>query len=189
MASEKPDHQEKVISGSAKKVKKNGLEKMADVFVEEDLKSVKQSVLRENVIPGTKELIANTLHNAIDLIFFGESNHRQARKRNGYTSYSQIFTSKNAANGGVTNKPRRNRHSYQEISVETRDEANDILEALADQIETYGIASVADLYEFAGLDTDWTDNDYGWEDITEASVIRRSHDEYVIRMPRPIPIK
>lgn len=187
MASEKPDHQEKVISGSAKKVKKNGLEKMADVFVEEDLKSVRQSVMKENIIPGVKELISNTLHNAIDLIFFGESGHRKIKK-NGYTNYSQIFTAKNTS--GVPNKPRRGtRRSYEEVCVETRDEAEDIMNALYDQIEQYGSASIMDLYDFAGLDTTWTDNDYGWDDISEATIIRRAHDEYVIRMPRPIPIK
>lgn len=187
MAEQKPEHQDKVISGNAKKVKKNGLEKMADVFVEEDLRSVRKSVMKENIIPGVKELISNTLHNAIDLIFFGESSHRRVSKKNGYTSYSTIFSQKNPNSTGKSQ--RKGRYGFEEVCVETRAEAEDIMRSMYEQLDQYGSASVMDLYDFAGVDTTWTDNDWGWDDLDEAAIIRRAHDQYVIKMPKPIPIK
>ena len=55
-------------------------------------------------------------------------------------------------------------------------------------IETYGIVSVADLYELVGVDGEYTDNDYGWTNIRNADVVR-TRDGYLLSLPKAMPIK
>ena len=54
-------------------------------------------------------------------------------------------------------------------------------------IATYGLVSVADLYDLVGIAGSYTDNKYGWTDIRNASVVR-VRDGYVIKLPRALPL-
>ena len=55
---------------------------------------------------------------------------------------------------------------------------------MADLCETYGQVTVADLYDLVGISGSFTDNNYGWTDMREASV-RRVRDGYILSLPRP----
>ena len=54
-------------------------------------------------------------------------------------------------------------------------------------IETYGVASVADLYDLVGLRCEYTDNKYGWNNLRNAEPIR-VRDGYMLKMPKALPI-
>ena len=55
-------------------------------------------------------------------------------------------------------------------------------------ISTYGIVSVADLYDLVGITGgSYTDNKYGWTNVHNASVIR-VRDGYMIKMPKALPL-
>ena len=54
--------------------------------------------------------------------------------------------------------------------------------------EPYGIASVADLYDLAGITCrSYTANKYGWTDIRSAKVVR-IRDGYILQLPRTVQI-
>ena len=55
-------------------------------------------------------------------------------------------------------------------------------------IANYGIASVADLYDLAGITCrNYTANRYGWTDIQSAKVIR-TREGYTLQLPRTVQI-
>lgn len=54
-------------------------------------------------------------------------------------------------------------------------------------IDTYGLASVADLYDLVGKTCEYTDNNYGWNDIRSAAVVR-VRDGYLLKLPRALPL-
>ena len=54
-------------------------------------------------------------------------------------------------------------------------------------IETYGMVSVADLYDLVGITCNYTDNKYGWTSVRNAEPVR-TRDGYVLKLSRPIPI-
>ena len=59
---------------------------------------------------------------------------------------------------------------------------------LVSAINTYGIASVADLYDLAGITCrSYTANKYGWTDIRSAKVVR-IRDGYILELPRTVQI-
>lgn len=63
-----------------------------------------------------------------------------------------------------------------------------VLDQLESAIANYGIASVADLYDLAGITCrNYTANRYGWTDIQLAKVIR-TREGYTLQLPRTVQI-
>ena len=58
-----------------------------------------------------------------------------------------------------------------------------------DVIETYGMVSVMDLYDLVGISGQYTDNNYGWKNLRNAEPIRTRDGEYMLKLPKAIPLK
>jgi hypothetical protein len=57
-----------------------------------------------------------------------------------------------------------------------------------DIINRYGVVSVGDLYDLAGISTtNYTVNKYGWTNIRSAHVVR-TRDGYLLKLPRALPL-
>jgi hypothetical protein len=82
----------------------------------------------------------------------------------------------------------KSRYELREIILETRGEAEAVLEMLNEALDTYQTVSVADLYSAVGITADWVDNKVGWTDLRMAR-IRKTIDGYVLDMPRPVSIE
>ena len=52
---------EKVVSGSVKSKKKNGLQKITNVFVPEDVDDVKSYIFEDIVVPAVKDIILDAV--------------------------------------------------------------------------------------------------------------------------------
>ena len=81
----------------------------------------------------------------------------------------------------------RTGYNYDDIILETRGEAEEVLERMEELIETYGIVSVADLYDLVGITGNYTDNKYGWTNIRNAEPVR-VRDGYMLKLPKALPI-
>lgn len=62
-----------------------------------------------------------------------------------------------------------------------------VLEVLSDLAERYEVATVADLYDAAGLSSDYTDRKWGWTDLRDAQIVR-VRTGYLIQLPPPVPL-
>ena len=81
----------------------------------------------------------------------------------------------------------RSSYSYDDIILNSRGEAEDVLMRMDELMETYGLVRVADLYDLVGITGNYTDNKYGWTNIRNAEIVR-VRDGYMIKMPRAVPI-
>lgn len=81
----------------------------------------------------------------------------------------------------------RARHNFDEIVLDQRSEAEDVIDRLFDLVSRYESASVADLYELVGLSSVHTDNRWGWTDLTGAGV-SRIRGGYLLDLPEPEPL-
>lgn len=180
---------EKVISGTAKKRKKSGAEKLASVFVTEDVEKVKSYILMDVLVPAVKKAISDIVTNGIDMILYGETNHKEHKTVASKVSYRNYYDKKEEPRYHERYSSNRSRigYDYDDIILDTRGEAENVMERMYDLIETYKMVSVADLYELVGVTGSYTDNKYGWTDISTASVVR-IRDGYVIKMPRAMPL-
>ena len=176
----------KVVKGKVKTKKKSGITKFTDVFISEDVSSVKSYIIGEVLIPAMKKALSDIVTNGIDMILYGETGHSKKSSPVGGISYRNYYDRKDDdyRYGGSR---ARTGYSQDDILVDSRGEADEILERMDELIATYGVVSVADLYDLAGITCAYTDNKYGWTSIRNAEV-RRVRDRYVIKMPKAMPI-
>ena len=70
---------------------------------------------------------------------------------------------------------------------EDKRDAVAVLDGLVESTVKYEFATVMDFNQLAGQESNFTDNDFGWDDLRSARVIR-IRDGYVLDLPVPIPI-
>jgi hypothetical protein len=73
---------------------------------------------------------------------------------------------------------------YVNTVFNSRYEADQILSSLVDAVIDYGYASVEDLNELKGIDSLYTDKNWGWYNLDEAT-IERAGSKYRLNLPRP----
>lgn len=184
----KPEKVEKVISGTAKTKPKSGLTKFADVFISEDIASVKSYILVDVLVPAVKKAISDIVTNGIDMILYGESSAPRktggAASKVSYRNYYDKATSRDSRSVGTRST---NNYNCDDIVIDSRGEAEEVLARMDELISTYGIVTVADFYDMCGITCDYTANKYGWTNIRNAQVVR-VRDGYMIKMPKSMPI-
>ena len=183
---------EKVIHGTAKVKKKSELRKFADNFISEDVDSVKTYVIRDVVIPSVIDLVEDIVVGGIRTLLRGDSGRRESRDRRyggspsyvNYTRYSDRRDDRRSSD----NQTRRG-YGYDDVVVNSRADAEAVIEQMDGLLDTYGMVSVADLYDLVGMSSNYTDNNYGWTNIRNAEPVRLRDGGWMIKMPRAIPIK
>lgn len=173
---------EKIISGTAKSKKKNEIRKFADAFISEDISSVKSYIVLDVFVPAMKKAISDVVTNGIDMILYGETGHA---KKSGASkiSYSKYYDRINDRPSSRT----RTGYSYDDIVLDDRGEAEEVLSRMDELIDTYGLVSVADLYDLVGITGSYTDNKYGWTNIRSAHTVR-TNDGYLLKLPKALPL-
>lgn len=81
----------------------------------------------------------------------------------------------------------RARHDFDNIVYTSRAEAEDVLSHLVDLIMEYGEATVAAFYELSRIESNYTDNNYGWTNLRDAYT-DRVRNGYIIHFPRARPL-
>lgn len=76
-----------------------------------------------------------------------------------------------------------------QILFATWSNADEVLDGLLEIINSYGIATVADLKDLCDLSSSYVDNLYGWADLRDRAKIIRVRNGYVLDLPKALPIK
>lgn len=176
---------EKVISGNAKVKKKSGASKFADVFVSEDVTNVKSYVVMDVLVPALKKLVYDIVTDGIDMILYGSTGHTKKRsnKNSSYVDYRSISSERRDDRRYDRDSSARARYDFGDVSLDSKTEAEDVLASMDELIEQYGMVTVADLYDLIGVTCDYTDNKYGWTNISTASAVR-GRDGWMLKLPR-----
>lgn len=175
----------KVTKGKVKVKKKSELHKLANTFISEDAAKVKSYVIGDVLIPAIKKAISDIVTNGIDMILYGETGHSK-RSSSSRISYSKYYDDRRDDRRSSTSAL-SSRYDYDDVIFETRDEAKEVLERMDELIDLYGVASIADFYDLAGITGNYTDNKYGWTNLASADVVR-VRDGYTIKLPRVRPL-
>lgn len=180
---------EKVVAGPVKTRKKSKLGKFAEEFISEDAKNVKSYVFGEVLIPAIKKAISDIVTDGIDIILYGESRRggriRSTADKVSYRNYYDRDSRLSRASD--RNTLSISGYSYDDVILSSRGEAEDVLTRMDELMDTYGLVRVADLYDLVGITGNYTDNKYGWTNITRAEIVR-TRDGFMIKMPRAVPI-
>lgn len=195
----------KVITGKVMTRKKPLSTKFAEMVMGEgnDINSVIGYVINDVLVPNAKSTISDMVSSGIEMLFFGTTSGKRNRSSGGRdrtrTSYSSYY--KDDYRDRDRNRDRdkdrdrdigrnRARHNFDDIVLETRGEAEEVLESLMELVDQYGVASVSDFYAMVDMTSNFTEQDYGWENLTTHNTrIDRVRQGFIINLPRPKSIK
>ena len=173
---------EKIISGSVKSKKKGGIQKLANIFISDDVDDVKSYIFEDIVVPAVKDIILD----AVKAVLGVNGTYKGKSTAAGKVSYRKYYDDRDRRESSTTSRVRR-AYDYDDIIIDNRGEAEDVLVRMDELIATYGLVSVADYYDLVGVSGNYTDNKYGWTDIRGATTVRVG-DGYMIKLPRVKPL-
>jgi hypothetical protein len=176
---------EKVIKGNAI-TRKNEMRRLTDVFISEDVKNVKEYLIMDVLVPTIKKTIVDVVTDSVSMIF-GMS-PRRGDSKSGKISYDRFYNRNDGDRNAASSNRTRNGYSYDDIALESRQEAEEVLTRMDELVDTYGEVTVADLYDLVGVTCEFTDNNYGWTNIRNAKVVRLRDGKYMIDLPKALPI-
>lgn len=180
---------QKVVKGPVK-TKKNEVRKLADIFISEDITSVKNYIFMDVLVPAVKKAIYDIVTNGIDMFLYGGTGKGKSSSPSGAkVSYRNYYDQKNTNNGyrGSENTRNQSGFDYDDLEFENRGDAEAVIGQMQGAIVKYGFVTVADLFDMVDLPTPYTSQKYGWMDVSSAEVIR-FRGKYRLRLPRAVPI-
>ena len=178
---------EKVVTGKATVKKRGKAKKFVDVFIDEDIRSVKEFLFSDVLVPKIRDTIYDLITGGADMILYGGTRGTSKKSSGGsYSSYSQAYT-RRADRSEYQQK--RDRFDLDEIIFESRGDAERVLDDMDNILESYTFVTVADMYDLADISqAPYTANKYGWTKLGAAEVVRVRTDNgfgYSIKLPRP----
>ena len=172
---------EKVVTGGTKIRKKSTLTKMANEFLPGDVDDVKRYVLRDVLIPTIKR----TISDVVDTLLGVNTTPRSSSPAGPRVSYRSYYAARPDRRESTALRPRSTPYSYDDVVFDRYDDAAEVLLRMRELVSRFDAVSVADLFDMTGNVGNYTDNKYGWTDLSDARIERVS-DGYIIRLPRPI---
>lgn len=176
---------QRVVSTPAK-TKKNEFRKLADIFISEDIANVKSYIFMDVLVPAIKKAIYDIVTNGVDMFLYGNTGSGKSKTTGSGSkvSYRNYYDQKNNP-GSRSSENTKNGigFEYDDIEFGTRGEAEAALEQMRDAVARYGMVTVADLYDMAGLVAPFTSQKYGWYTVDGVSVTR-TRDGYILKLPR-----
>lgn len=175
---------EKVVNGSVKVRKKSHLK---EALISEDASNIKSYIVIDVLIPAIKKAISDIVKNGIEMLLYGDSGRRNGQlSPSSSVSYRDYYDRRD--DRYRPNPSQRQGRSIDDLVIESRGEAEEVLTRMDELLETYKMVTVADFYDLVGVTCDYTDNNYGWTSLRSAEVVR-VRDGYIIKLPRALPIK
>lgn len=178
---------DKVVKGKVTLKEQNDIQKIANDFLAEDLKTVKDRIIADYLIPMLKNGLCSIFNSAINIALWGDDRSRSSsanssRQRNSYDRYYQDGQNNRP---GATGRPAR---TLQNLDFEVRCDAEDTLNEMYDALRQYKQVSVGDLWDMMGVSNESTDYNYGWYNL-EGSYVKGIPGGYRLVLPRPIPLR
>lgn len=166
--------------------------RFSETFVKGDAKTATEYVVLDVLLPAAREMFFETGSEWIRSLFFGDSRRRGSMPPQagptGYVSYNRYaMGGRPAAPQRAMSRQARARHDFDEIVLQARTEAEEVIDQLFEVVNRYGTATVADLYELVGITGTHIDNKWGWTDLRGAGV-SRVRGGYLLDLPEPVPL-
>lgn len=185
---------QRVVNSEIKTRRRSLSRRFSDIFFDQDAGDIKSYLFIEVFVPAIKNLILDIVNQGLGMKFYGSGRAYTNRSNGGNTQktpYGSFFRPQASQN----NSPSKSRveysrvsHDFDDIILETKGEAEQVIDILNEEISQYGQATVADLYDAVGKTSKFTDNSFGWFDLKSARPVR-VRDGYLLDLPRPVSLK
>lgn len=176
---EKPEKVEKVANGRRRK--KTIFEKIFN----QDIRNIVSYLWGDILLPAAKNTLLDMIEDGAEMSILGTVRRRGRRSNSStYISYDQIGQDRRDRRD--RGEPVRKSNEPDQILLDTKQEAEEVVSRLYDLFDTYQIVSLADYYDLVGVTSDeFTDNKWGWDSLKGTRILR-VRDGYIIDLPKMI---
>ena len=192
-----PRKVERVTTGEVSRKKKSLRKQFSETFVEGDMKSTARFVVMGVLLPAARDMIYDAASEGVHKLIFGDKGRRRGGSTTpysgptGHIAYNRYSRSPEDdrppfATRGMSQRGRA-KHDFDEIVLDQRAEAEEVIDRLYDVVNKYEQATVADLYDLVGLSSTHAVHKWGWTDLRGAGV-SRIRDGYLLDLPDPEPL-
>lgn len=190
--SKKPDMKKPVVKTIPKMKPKSQVKNILSNIIVSEIGTIKQYIIYDVLIPEFKSTVSTILKGSIDMLFHGEVRKTDKKSKYNKISYSDYYDrggKRDRYSSGYRDHDRgygRDVMTVEDIPFETRDDAMAVLDRMDETIDMYGVVSVSDVFQAAGVTGNgFTDNNYGWTSLKTADVERDRDGCYRIVISRP----
>lgn len=166
---------------NAQTMKRNHFQKIADMFLADDIDNIKKYVVREIVVPGIKGALLGTVE---ALLGVKSSSTKASTISTTKTPYYKYSASEESVPFSSYNRP----EDYADPIVNSMRDAQRIMQEMNEIMGEYHFVTILQLYNACHLPTRWTDNSFGWTDLSNVHIVQLHDGRFRIKMPRPVPI-
>lgn len=195
-AEEERESLPQLVDAPATRRKKTVGRKFKEALTGEDAKSAFSYTFMDVVVPAVKGMFLDAVNETLSRMLYGDVRGRArpiiggGMSTNNYVPYNRISTPAPPGGGGnpvnrAISQKARATHDFDEIVLGSRGEAQLVLDGLLSRIGNYQVATVSDLYDFVGITGSFTDNNWGWTDLTGSTIDRAGRAGYVLTLPKP----
>ena len=182
------------VEGKPVQKSKSLWRKVGETFAPTNMKDAKDYIVSDVIIPGFFDLLYDGVTRGLARLIYGEKGVNRARKKSGGIDYSTGI--KRLSDGESFKRDRRNSDDsvvsisdYNEIELDTKAKAEQLLDDMCEYLDCHDIVSVADMYQMAHYKGgNYTDNYWGWSSLAGAH-ISRSENGWTLVLPRAVNIK
>lgn len=191
------------VTGNVKRKKKSEFQKFKENMLGNGDKSLKTYVIDDIVLPTVQRMFVDVVDSFNDAILdgiqmslFGETmgSRSRGRRRTGMRRDYRGISERRSGYGRNDDyrTPRRRMetrsdYDFEELTFEKRADAQAVLEDMIDEVESSGMVTVGDLYEFAGMVPESTDFNYCWTSLRNARVVT-DRDGFRLSLPYVKPV-
>ena len=184
---------QRVTTGEPVRRRKSLRKRFQEVFVAGDVKTAVSYTVFDVLLPAARDMVIESVQQGIEKLILGDSRRRGSTLPQsgpyGHVDYRRISMGRSPMTSAqrVMSRQARARHDFDEIILDSRAEAEEVIDQLLEVVSRYDAATVADLYELVGLASTHQDHKWGWTDLRGAGV-SRARGGYLLDLPDPYPL-
>lgn len=184
-----PEKLEKMVTGAVSTRKTPWWKRFGRGLIADDATSIGDYLMTDVLQPALRNLIHDTVMGGLDRGLYGASRGIRARGSVGEprvglrTRYDQPGEPRK-----MLSREERATHNFDQVVLDSFEEASTVIGRMLDQIERYRSVSVADLYDLVGVTGSFADRRWGWTNLDTADV-RQVRGGYLLDLPRTEPLR
>ena len=178
-----------VKKGNVVKKRRTVMDKFKESFLGES-ENLGDYMIYDILIPAFRDTVSDLGFGLIERLVGG------GRSRPGRGSFvrdrGRSYVSYNSRDRGRDDRrdldrETRSRHDFDRVVFTHKWEAEDVLAHLVEMVVEYGEATVRSFYELSNIESEYTDDRYGWTNLRDAYVTR-TRNGFIIVFPQTRPL-
>lgn len=192
---QQPEKIERVTSAEAVRRKKGVGRQFKETFIGGSARTAAEYMVSEVIVPAVRDMLRDALQGGIDKLIYGDTRAKRGAPSSSYPNLGRV-NYQGVSNPTQASKPPGQRtlsrrsasHEIDDLVIENRQEAEDVIDRMFDILSRYGTVTVANLHDMTGIPISHIDHKWGWTELRGAKVSRLRSGGFLLDLPEPEPL-